>query len=150
MTFDPTSANILSVLSGNIRITSGSLSVGSTLIPSSTGGRIDASNDIVAYSTSDIRLKENMIPIEDSINKVLSLTGVNFNWIKEHEYIHGYKGKDVGIIAQEVYSIIPEAVRVNETGYLSVRYEKIVPLLIEAIKEQQKQIEELKYLLLNK
>ena len=114
--------------------TSGSIAVGN-ITNSTTAGRIDASNDIVAYSTSDRRLKDNIINIENSINKLENLNGVKFNWKKEHFDIHGYEGDDVGVIAQEIEEVLPEAIRVNETGYLSVRYEKIIPLLIEGIKE---------------
>jgi hypothetical protein len=117
----------------NMRI-AGSFVAGS-ITNSATAGRIDASNDIVAYSTSDRRLKDNIINIENSINKLENLNGVKFNWKKEHFDIHGYEGDDVGVIAQEIEEVLPEAIRVNETGYLSVRYEKIIPLLIEGIKE---------------
>ena len=58
--------------------------------------------------------------------------------------MHGYEGNDVGVIAQELKEIIPESVRENDTGYLSVRYEKIIPLLIEAIKELNEEIKILK------
>jgi hypothetical protein len=114
--------------------TSGSIAVGN-ITNSTTAGRIDASNDIVAYSTSDRRLKDNIINIENSINKLENLNGVKFNWKKEYFDIHGYEGDDVGVIAQEIEEVLPEAIRENETGYLSVRYEKIIPLLIEGIKE---------------
>ena len=58
-----------------------------------------------------------------------------------------YEGQDVGVIAQEIEKVLPEVVETRETGYKAVKYEKIVPLLIESIKEQQKQIEELKKLI---
>jgi hypothetical protein len=112
--------------------------------PSGTSGRIDASNDIVAYSTSDSRLKENITPIANALDKVKSLTGVEFDWKEETKGVHGYEGHDVGVIAQEVQAVLPEAIRTNDTGYLSVRYEKMIALLIEGMKEQQNQIDELK------
>jgi hypothetical protein len=127
---------------GDARITSGSLGVG--VAPNATDGRIDASNDIVAYQTSDQRLKENVTPIENALEKVKSLTGVEFDWIEEHKHIHGYEGHDTGVIAQQVQAVMPTAVRTNDSGYLSVRYEKMIALLIEGMKEQQKQIDELK------
>jgi hypothetical protein len=127
---------------GDTRITSGSLGVG--VAPNATDGRIDASNDIVAYQTSDQRLKENVTPIENALEKVKSLTGVEFDWIEEHKHIHGYEGHDTGIIAQQVQAVMPTAVRTNDSGYLSVRYEKMIALLIEGMKEQQNQIDELK------
>jgi hypothetical protein len=126
---------------GDARITSGSLGVG--VAPNATDGRIDASNDIVAYQTSDQRLKENVTPIENALEKVKSLTGVEFDWIEEHKHIHGYEGHDTGIIAQQVQSVMPTAVRTNDSGYLSVRYEKLIGLLIEANKELAARVEEL-------
>ncbi len=111
---------------------------------SATAGRIDASNDIVAYSSSDERLKYNITPIENAIDKVKSLTGVEFDWKPEYKHAHGYEGHDTGIIAQQVQEVIPSAVRTNDTGFLAVRYEKLIGLLVEGMKEQQAQIEELK------
>ena len=140
-----TSPSSLFHVAGDARITSGSLGVG--VAPNATDGRIDASNDIVAYSTSDQRLKENVTPIENALDKVKTLTGVEFNWKEETAHVHGYHGHDVGIIAQDVQAVLPEAVRTNESGYLSVRYEKMIALLIEGMKEQQKQIDELKKLI---
>ena len=58
-----------------------------------------------------------------------------------------YEGQDVGVIAQEIEKVLPEVVEKRDNGYKAVKYEKIVPLLIESIKEQQKQIEELKKLI---
>jgi trimeric autotransporter adhesin len=124
---------------GDSRITSGSLGVG--VAPNATDGRIDASNDIVAYSTSDQRLKENVTPIESALEKVKTLTGVEFDWKEETAHVHGYHGHDVGIIAQDVQAVLPEAVRTNESGYLSVRYEKMIALLIEANKELAARVE---------
>jgi hypothetical protein len=126
---------------GDARITSGSLGVG--VAPNATDGRIDASNDIVAFQTSDRRLKENITPITNALEKVKSLTGVMFDWKEETKSVHGYEGHDVGIIAQDVQAVLPEAVRTNDTGYLSVRYEKMIALLIEANKELATRVEEL-------
>ena len=109
--------------------------------PSGTAGRIDASNDIVAYSSSDLRLKENIKPIENALDKVKALTGVEFDWKAEHKEAHGYEGHDTGVIAQEVQEVMPMAVRTNDTGYLAVRYEKLIGLLIEANKELANRVE---------
>ena len=124
------------------------LQVGGTTTLNTTTGRIDATNDIVAYSTSDCRLKENIKPIKNALCKVIGVTGNTFDWKEltkeEIQTIHSNTGKDVGVIAQEIEKILPEAVTTRNNGYKAVNYEKIVPLLIEAIKEQQKQINELK------
>jgi hypothetical protein len=127
---------------GDVLIQTGALGVG--VNPSATDGRIDAGNDIVAFSTSDKRLKENITPIANALEKVRSLTGVEFDWKEETKSVHGYEGHDVGVIAQDVQAVLPEAVRTNDSGYLSVRYEKMIALLIEGMKEQQAQIDELK------
>ena len=126
-------------VTGDARIASGSLGVG--VVPNATDGRIDASNDIVAYSSSDERLKVNIKPIEGAIDKVLELNGVEYDWNPEFINSHGYSGHDIGIIAHEVQAIFPEAVRIGGHGYLMVRYEKLIPLLIQAIKEQQAHID---------
>jgi len=126
---------------GSIQVNAGAIGVGVT--PSATTGRIDAGNDIVAYSTSDSRLKENITPIANALDKVKSLTGVEFDWKEETKDVHGYEGHDVGVIAQEVQAVLPEAIRTNDTGYLSVRYEKMIALLIEANKELAARVEEI-------
>jgi hypothetical protein len=126
---------------GSVNIGTGALGVNVT--PSATAGRIDASNDIVAFSSSDLRLKENIKPIENALDKVKSLTGVEFDWKPELKHAHGYEGHDTGVIAQEVQDVMPTAIRTNDTGYLAVRYEKLIGLLIEANKELAARVEEL-------
>ena len=115
---------------------------------STTDGRGDFGNDVVAFSTSDKRLKENIKPLDSALDKVLKISGVSFDWKplteEEKKTIHGNEGHDVGVIAQEIEEVLPEVVTTRDSGYKAVKYEKIVPLLIEAIKEQQQQIEELK------
>ncbi len=124
------------------------LQVGGTSTLCTTVGRIDATNDIVAFATSDKRLKCNIKPIENALCKVIGVSGNTFDWKplskEEIKTIHGNKGKDVGVIAQEIEKVLPEAVTTRDNGYKAVNYEKIVPLLIEAIRDQQKQIDELK------
>ena len=134
-------------VNGDLKVANGSIGINVT--PSTTDGRLDASNDVVAYSTSDRRLKENIIPISDPLNKINKINGVEFDWIpltdREKRVIHGNEGHDVGVIAQEIEDILPVAVKQREhSKYKAVRYEKIIPLLIEGMKEQQKQIEDLK------
>jgi hypothetical protein len=128
-------------VSGSARIT-GSLAVGN-ITPSATVGRIDASNDVVAFSTSDIRYKTNIVPIPDAIDKVNQISGIHFDWIEDIN-VHGNSGGDIGVIAQELEAILPEVVTTRENGVKAVKYDKIVPLLIEAIKDLQRQINEFK------
>jgi hypothetical protein len=98
-------------------------------------GSLTASSNVTAYS--DVRLKSNIATIENPLDKVLALRGVNFT--KDDKY-------EMGVIAQEVEEVIPEVVKTeeDEMGTKSVAYGNMVGLLIEAIKEQQKQIDELK------
>tara|TARA_E500000081_G_C6067440_1_gene321382 strand:- start:1 stop:1083 length:1083 start_codon:yes stop_codon:yes gene_type:complete len=129
-----------------IQVHSGALGVNVTT--STTDGRIDAANDVVAYSTSDKRLKKNIKPLDNALDKVMQISGVEFDWKKltekEKKTIHGNEGHDVGVIAQEIEEVLPEVVTTRNSGYKAVKYDKMVPLLIEAIKEQQQQINELK------
>ena len=90
--------------------------------------------------SSDRRLKDNIAPIQDALAKIVELSGVNFSWASGARAGQA----DVGVIAQEVQSVLPEAVHTDANGYLSVDYPKLVPLLIQAVKEQQTQIDALK------
>ena len=101
---------------------------------------LEVEGDVISYASSDKRLKNKISNISDPINKIKQINGVNFEWSKDQSV---HQGKDVGVIAQEVKEILPEVVEERGDGYLAVKYEKIIPLLIEAIKDQQKQIEEL-------
>ena len=100
--------------------------------------------DVIAYgSPSDKRLKENIKPIESALDKVMKLEGVTFDWIQKEDQILDIK-EDIGFIAQDVKKVIPELVRENENGMLSMRHQGIAPILLEAIKELKQEIEELK------
>ena len=116
---------------------------------SGTAGEIRATNNVTAYY-SDERLKDFHGTIPNALEKVLSLNGYYFT-ANEIAQSYGYDSKvmQVGISAQEIEKVLPEVVTDAPIGdgYKTVWYEKIVPLLIEAIKEQQKQIEELKELI---
>jgi len=108
--------------------------------PSGTTGEIRAAGDITAYYSSDKRLKDNITPISDAINKLNQIGGYEFDWNSDSSH----SGHDVGVIAQEIEKVLPEVVTTRDNGYMAVRYEKIVALLIQAVKEQQLQIDELK------
>jgi hypothetical protein len=111
--------------------------------PTGTAGEIHASADIVAYSSSDKRLKENIKPIENPLGKIAQISGNTFDWVENSE-VHSHKGTDIGVIAQEIEAVLPELVTTRENGYKAVKYDKVVALLIEAVKDQQAQIDELK------
>jgi hypothetical protein len=119
-------------------------SLGIGMTASATAGRIDAANDVVAFSSSDIRFKENIKPIENAIDKIRKISGNTYDWKEENKVEHGYEGNDVGVIAQEIEAVLPQLVQTRESGFKAVKYDKLVALLIEGIKEQQLQIEQLR------
>jgi hypothetical protein len=134
--------------SDKVRIsTAGGFSVGTTADPGA--GAIFATGDITAFYSSDIRLKKDIEPISEPIKKLMEISGVTYKWNEEYlkdKDVDGYfvRETEVGVIAQEVEKVLPEVVATRENGYKAVRYEKLVALLIEAVKDQQKQIDELK------
>jgi hypothetical protein len=104
-------------------------------------GAINAGADVTAYAASDIRLKTDIENITDALSKVNQLNGVTYYW---NDLAHEVEHKDtsvreVGVIAQQVNNVLPEVIDVRDNGYMAVRYEKMIPLLIEAIKELTEQ-----------
>jgi hypothetical protein len=95
------------------------------------------------YLTSDERIKTNIKTIENALDKTLLLRGVEYNDIRIEP-----ERKRIGLIAQEVELIIPEVVRTDDDGLKGIEYQNLVGLLIEAIKDQQKQINDLKNILI--
>ena len=110
-----------------------------------SSGGLTIDGNITAYSTSDQRLKDNIKSIENPLEKVKTMGGYTYTWNKlgEEHSIHKLGDTDVGVIAQEVEGIIPEAVTDRDNGYKAVQYEKLIPLLVECVKEQQNMIEKL-------
>ena len=106
-----------------------------------TAGLIRATNDVVAYYSSDERLKDNIKPIQGALDKVCKLGGYEFDWNSKQDV---YEGHDIGVIAQEVEAVFPELVTDRDSGFKAVKYEKLVPALIEAIKELKAEVESLK------
>jgi hypothetical protein len=98
-------------------------------------GTFTATADIVAYS--DERIKDNVETIDNALDKVNQLRGVSFNRKSDGK-------QSIGVIAQEIEKVLPEVVTEDDKGIKGVSYGNIVGVLIEAIKEQQKQIDELK------
>ena len=105
-----------------------------------TASSLETSGDIIAFGSSDRELKDNIQPIDNPLEKMNKIGGYTFDW-NDNQNI--YKGKDIGVVAQEIQSVLPEIVATRSNGYLGVKYEKIVPLLIESIKENTKKIKEL-------
>ena len=140
--------------SSNIQF--GSLGIGTA--SSGTAGEIRATNQITSFY-SDERLKEDIVEIKDALEKVMQLRGVTYTPNSIAESL-GYKKENmVGVLAQDVEKVLPEAVKpapfdimlfenteISKSGqnYKTVQYEKLVPLLIEAIKELNKEVQQLK------
>lgn len=114
----------------------GNITIGTTGAPKN----LYVTNDIYAFYTSDKRLKDNITQISDALDKVSILSGNTFTWNE----LSGKSGTEAGVIAQEVKEVLPEAVVTRNTGYMAVKYDSLIPLLIEAIKELKQEVEELK------
>ena len=104
-------------------------------------GSLKVTGDITAFSTSDERFKTNLTPIMDSVYKLREIQGYQYDWI-ENEH-HDNEGHDIGVVAQEIEKIAPEAVTTRDNGYKAVRYEKLIPILIQAIKELDEKVNKL-------
>jgi trimeric autotransporter adhesin len=101
-------------------------------------------------STSDERLKKNIAPLAASLDKIIQLNGYTYNWKSPNRDSR----QQIGLIAQEVQKIYPQLITEfkgdNDENTLGINYQGLIPVLIEAIKEQQKQIDQLKKIILNK
>ena len=133
------------------RITNGmastSTTTGAMVVTGGVGisGELYVGNDITAWATSDKNLKDNATPIENALDKVAKIGGYNYNWnSKALELYPTRKPEDVGVIAQEVQEVLPEAVIQRDNGYLAVDYDKLIPLLIESIKDLKSELDILK------
>jgi hypothetical protein len=91
------------------------------------------------------RFKTNIAPIENALDKISALNGVSYDWRKDEFKDRGFEdSRQIGVIAQDVEKVLPELVKTDPQGYKAVSYEKLTAVLIEAVKEQQKMIEDLK------
>ena len=132
------------------------VSAGTTGATFTVNSTLNATGEITAYS-SDKRLKTNVKSIDNAAEKVLKLTGITYTWNELANRLVGYdtSKRVAGLFAQDVEAVLPEAVKLapfdtdeNENSksgenYLTIQYEKLIPLLVEAIKDQQQQISEL-------
>ena len=153
--------NAASGIFGNVRIAFGSdnneidTTTGNLILDSASGtvqvndnivctGSGTFSGDVIAFSSSDLTMKENVSPIDNALDMVSSLTGNTFDW-KSNAGIWGLEGGDTGIIAQEVEKLkLPGLTKTRGDGTIGVRYDRLIPVLIEAIKELKSEINELK------
>ena len=122
---------------------SSSKTVGAVVVTGGVGvsGALNVGGDITAFSSSDVTLKENITPIQNAVDKVLSISGNTFRWNEKSVY-NGEEG--TGIIAQEIEALeLPGVTETRQDGTKAVRYDRLVPLLIEAIKELDGKIKSL-------
>ena len=117
---------------------------------SGTTGEIRATNDVTAFYSSDQRLKENITNIDNAVDIVKQLNGVRYDWTEAYIESKGgedgtfVRKQDIGVIAQEVEKVFPEIVAENSEGYKAVKYERLVAVLIEAVKELSEEVARLK------
>lgn len=128
-----------SINNTNNIITGGTITCGGTL--TCTGVIQSTGNDVVAYSTSDSNLKKNIVKINNPLDTVSKISGYNFEWNSAEEKYSHLKGEDVGVLAEEIEKVIPSAVITRPDGVKAVNYTKLIPLLIESIKELKTKLE---------
>ena len=141
-----TDDNTIDTSSGDLKLSAVSGSKVAINTITQINADLNVTGDITAFYTSDQRLKDNVVAIEDPLVKVLSISGNTYTWNEKS----GKEGNDVGVIAQEILEVLPEAVVTRDNGYLAVDYHKIVPLLVEAIKELSAKVENLEQKLADK
>ena len=107
--------------------------------------KVQGHQSICCLAASDITWKQNIEPLSSSLEKVMLLQGVSYDWKVDEYPEKGFtKNRQIGFIAQDVEKVFPELVRTDTNGYKGVYYGQMVPVLLEAMKEQQKEISELK------
>ena len=100
---------------------------------------------MVAYYSSDPTLKENKELISNPLDKIDSIGGYSFDWKEStEEYAPHLKGHDYGVMADEIQELFPELVQTRDNGIRAVKYDKLVPLLIEGIKELKHELDMIK------
>ena len=141
-----TDDNTIDTTTGNLKLSSIVGSLVAIQTNTTITGILSVTDDITAFWTSDERLKDNITPIDDPLTKVISISGNTFDWNDKSNK----SGNDVGLIAQEIEKVLPEAVTTRDNGYLAVDYHKVVPLLVEAIKELSGKVDALEQKLQDK
>ena len=126
---------------GKNNANNGNVTIADFIVGGSNTPELKCFGDITAFASSDATLKENITPISNAIDKVLSISGNTFKWNDKSIY-NGEEG--TGIIAQEIEALgLPGLTTTRENGTKAVRYDRLVPLLIEAIKELNGKIKSL-------
>jgi hypothetical protein len=142
-------------MNGGLGVNSGGLGIygGGSLYISSNGFNVNGNSThngsiynnsgcyVMWNCPSDLRLKKNIEPLRNSLQDVCALSAIRFDW-RHDEFPSRQFSEDnqIGLIAQEVQKLVPQAVQEDRDGYLSVDYSRLVPLLVGSIKEQQELI----------
>ena len=105
-------------------------------------GDIAATGNITAFHSSDKKLKNNVVRIEDGLSIINQLRPVEYEWDELSPFSH-LKHNDYGLIAQEVEKVLPNIVGEMKDGYKGIRYEKLIPFLIDSIQQLTKRVEKL-------
>ncbi|HAY71200.1 MAG TPA: hypothetical protein DCX89_04860 [Saprospirales bacterium] len=131
---------------GNVSVKNGRLGIGNIdpgqkLDITAGNGRVESGYSWL--TNSDIRYKQNITTLENSLEKIVKIRGVRYD-LNQDDQIQAGKGKHIGFIAQELEKEFPEFVVTEDNGYKSVSYDKMTAVLVEAVKEQQSEIDELK------
>lgn len=125
-------------------------SLGVNTAAPATAGEIRATDNITAYYSSDLALKENITPLDHALDKIATLTGCAFDWTKDYMDSHGgedgyfIRKRDVGLIAQDVEAVLPEIVATKSDGYKAIKYDRVVALLVQGIKELKAEVDTLR------
>ena len=126
---------------GNLN-TSGTGTFGGNLSVTGSG---TFTGDVIAFSSSDLNLKENLTPITNALDKVGIITGYTYDWKTDTGYDYLDGKSDTGVIAQDVEALgLPGITTTRSDNSLAVRYDRLVPILIEAIKELKHEVDVLK------
>jgi len=133
-------SSIITVVGKN-NANNGNVTIADFIVGGSNTPEFKCFGDITAFASSDATLKENITPISNAVDKVLSISGNTFTWNEKSIY-NGEEG--TGIIAQEIEALgLPGLTTTRENGTKAVRYDRLVPLLIEAIKELDTKVKSL-------
>lgn len=132
----------------NNGINTGSASIGCFDLVASNNvnatGNVVAGGDVIAFNSSDARLKEDIIPIANALATIDQINGYTFKWKEDDNSIDiPRQGNDIGVLAQEIQSVLPCIVSEKTNGYLGVDYQRLVPLLISCIKELKTEVTKL-------
>ena len=140
---NPAASQIQEVPAGDVvtltnNITSNNKTSGALVVTGGVGigGALNVGGDITAFASSDENLKENLVAISNAVTKVGLVTGYTFAWKADTGYDYLNSKADTGVIAQQIEALgLPGITTTRDDGTKAVRYDRLVPLLIEAIKE---------------